>query len=69
MPGPDGKHDSGALRQFATEIGVKYQTLRRYRQISAAWPPANRYQDRSFKWHVQNAEREPRNLRGKKGDP
>jgi hypothetical protein len=51
--GQDGAHNGSAdkLEQYASEIGVEYETLRRYRQVSASWPPETRVSGASWTLH------------------
>lgn len=39
------------LRRFASEIGIEYESVRKYRNVAEAWPSGNRFPDTSWKVH------------------
>lgn len=48
------------MDRYATEIGVKKETLDRYSSVSRAWPPENRVAELSHRHHMMIASREDR---------
>lgn len=52
--GPD------SLDQYASEVGLKKDTMARYSRVSKAWPPEKRVKHLSFSHHMLLASREDR---------